>query len=200
MVSRIARFIGYFAHLLTEATMRHQGFKIAVLILLLVTVAASPLKAQFANKLSVGIGIGIDYGGIGSRVTYESGRKLGIFASAGYNFDAVGFNIGGQFLFLEKKSVDLFLCAMYGYNTVLGLTGSGGFESTATYYGPSVGGGAKLKVGASKTSYVCFEVILPFRPGAVDDAIHDLRLLGYKVDDPLPVGFSIGYHFRLKRL
>ena len=136
--------------------------KLASIILLISSLCVCHAQGQIVDKINVGIGFGLDYGGIGSRVTYQPIKQLGIFGAVGYNFNSVGYNVGAQLRFPSEKRIDWFLSGMYGYNAVIQI--SGATETKTTYYGPSLGAGVELKVGQSRKSFFSFELILPFRP------------------------------------
>src|SRR3989337_4382541 len=95
--------------------------------IILLWLVSLPLQAQdtesgSTNEVNIGLGIGMDYGGIGIRGTFLPMERLGLFASAGYNLNAVGFNAGAQWRFPKERHA-FFLTGMYGYNAVLIATG-----------------------------------------------------------------------------
>lgn len=48
-------------------------------------------------KGDFGLGIGIDYGGFGGRVTVCPAPAFGLFGAGGYNLNGFGYNVGGVF-------------------------------------------------------------------------------------------------------
>ena len=170
--------------------------KFIPLVLLIVSLYGVEASAQILEKFNIGVGLGIDYGGIGARATYQPVKRLGVFGSLGYNLNSAGYNVGAQLRFPTKTRVDWFISGMYGYNGVVKIKSDK--VTKTTYYGPSLGGGIELKIGKNRKSFFSFELIVPFRPQAMDDAIHDLRSLGYTVQSPLPFAYSVGYHIKLK--
>ncbi|MDH4059156.1 MAG: hypothetical protein OEU76_10345 [Cyclobacteriaceae bacterium] len=147
-------------------------------------------------NMNIGIGMGMDYGGFGGRFTYLPQQKFGLFAALGYNLVGVGFNAGAIYRFDSDKKVTPYIGAMYGYNAVLRV--DGGTESDEIYYGPSFSLGIELKSRKNNSNFWNLEIVLPIRPSSFQDDIDRLKDFGYDVTEPLPVGFSIGYHFGLK--
>lgn len=152
--------------------------------------------AQVAEKILLGVGGGLNYGGFGAQAAYQHTAVWSAFAGIGYNLNQVGYNLGIQVNAPSEKRVEWYGMAMYGYNAVLKVEGYEG-TSTNTYYGPSIGTGVLFK---QKRHHGLWNVgvILPFRATSFKNAIDDLKLAGYTVDDPLPVAFCVGYHFRIK--
>jgi hypothetical protein len=177
----------------------HHDFKIARIIFLSFSllVITLPADSQALEKSDLGAGMGIDYGGFGTRLTYTPIERVGVFGSLGYNLNSVGYNFGAQFRIPVKKRFMGYLTAMYGYNAVLKVEGFVN-ESGYTYYGPSVGIGVQWKLSSRKNLWLNLEGILPFRPQSFSDAIHDLRSIGYEVQEPGDFGFSLGLHYRFK--
>lgn len=145
------------------------------------------------NEVDIGIGIGMDYGGIGMRGTFIPIEKLGLFASAGYNFNDLGFNAGVQWRFPKNRHA-FFLTGMYGYNAVLIV--NEGIEDKGTYYGVSLGGGYQLHVGR-KRNYWNWELLVPIRNSNFHDDYEMLQKIGASPGDFLPVTFSVGFHFKI---
>ncbi|MBN2595390.1 hypothetical protein [Labilibaculum sp.] len=148
---------------------------------------------QSSTYGDIGVGGGLSYGGLGARFTYKPINQIGLFGSLGYNLDAQGYNMGVQFHLPSQKRLSAYLTGMYGYNTVL-IVDAIAMESKTTYYGFSTGLGVEFKL--KEKSFLCAEVLLPFRPQVYKDAVDDLEMIGYEIKDPLPVLFSIGYHLK----
>ncbi len=168
-------------------------YLIVFLLFITLPLQAQDLTSPSKNQVDIGIGIGMDYGGIGIRGTYLPINKLGLFASAGYNLNGLGFNAGAQWLFPKRRHA-FFLTGMYGYNAVMVLTEV--IEDKATYYGVSIGGGYQLHVG-NKGNYWNWELLIPIRNSNFHDDYDTLQKIGAKPGDFLPVTFSVGFHFKL---
>jgi len=149
--------------------------------------------AQDASKTNLGLGIGLDYGGIGTRFMFLPSERIGLFGGLGYNLATVGYNVGAQFRFSTEKRIDWFITGMYGYNGVIKVTGA--IESNETYYGPTFGGGIELKSGRNDKSFWNFELLVPIRSSEFNDDLDNWKMLA-DVTEPLPIAFSIGYHIR----
>jgi hypothetical protein len=145
------------------------------------------------SKFNIGAGAGLDYGGFGTRIGFMPSERVGIFAGLGYNLDGLGYNVGAQFHFPSEKRVSWYITGMYGYNAVLVVTGD--IEKEKTYYGPSAGAGIQMK-SRSEKGFWNFELLFPFRDSEFQDDIDALDDLGADVTEPLPIAFSIGYHWK----
>lgn len=149
-----------------------------------------------ASSVNLGIGLGIDYGGLfGARLTVLPTENVALFGSFGYNLIGIGFNAGGTFRISPTKNVCPTVGLMYGYNAVIKIVGAE--EYNKTYYGPTISLGLEFK--PQRKGYWNIELLLPFRSKAYKDDLDDLKndpAIELK-SEPLPVGFSVGYHFWL---
>ncbi len=145
---------------------------------------------------NAGLGLGLDYGGIGTRLSLTPQRGLALFAGLGYNFVGFGFNGGLSVRLLPDKQVSPTLLAMYGYNAVILVDGLS--ELNDAYYGVSIGAGVEFR-SSRNNNFWNLEILLPFRSQAFRDdwdAINQNPLI--EVTNYLPVTFSVGYHFSLR--
>jgi len=72
--------------------------------------------------VSIGLGIGLDCGGIGMNTTFFPQRDVGIFAGAGYALLGLSWNAGLKFRAISDRpavAVSPFILAMFGYNTAI---------------------------------------------------------------------------------
>ncbi len=171
--------------------MNKRGF-----LVLLIYLPPFLASGQGTNKLNIGLGVGLDYGGFGSRVTYNVSPRIGAFGCLGYNLDALGYNIGVQFREPISERFTLFVNGMYGYNAVLIVDSPQGKVKT-TYFGPSLAFGVQQKSKRNE-NFWSSELIIPFRDKSLFNAMDDLRLAGYSFNYLFPVLFSIGYHIKLQ--
>ena len=177
--------------------------KLAILLtfsLCISAVWAQDLEAesQFKNTpFNLGLGVGLDYGGIvGAKATYIIANRIGVFAGLGYNLNGAGYNLGTSVRFAPDKKVTPYITLMYGYNAVINVTGD--FEFQKTYYGATTGFGIELK-SRSNANFWNFELLLPFRDPAYQEELDALKDSGVTFAfEPLPITFSVGYHFGLK--
>jgi len=171
------------------------------LTFILASLLSASLSAQIDSTKKVagtsfnfGIGIGIDYGGIGTRLTVVPGRNVMAFAGIGYNFAGVGVNGGLGYLFIPDKRTCPYLIGMYGYNAVIVIQNASQYDQS--YYGPSMGLGIQFR-NRELRNYFNLELLVPFRPQEYSDDLDRLKLNPQiKIDsEPPPVAFSFGYHF-----
>ncbi|HET8573865.1 MAG TPA: hypothetical protein VFL76_08330 [Edaphocola sp.] len=142
-----------------------------------------------------GLGIGIDYGGIGVRAEYQPLSHLGIQGGLGYNLNGFGYNFGASFYPFPDWKVQPYITGLYGYNAVIVVSGRP--EYNKTYYGFSAGLGFALKT-SDKGNKLVFELFKPFRHQAFTNRYDEL-----KNSSSIDMGqvyiftFSIGYNWRL---
>lgn len=172
------------------------------IILLFFIHQATSLRGQYIMyekpafpKYNIGFGAGIDYGGIGTRATLMASERLEIFGAFGYNLLDVGFNCGVDIRLAPKSRVCPYLGAMYGYNAVIIVDGT---DDDKTYYGPSFNLGFQFW-SARRPSFFNVELIVPVRSEEYHNTMKDLKDNQGVVfeTEPLPIAFSIGYHFVL---
>lgn len=146
-------------------------------------------------KQNIGIGLGIDYGGLlGIRYTYMPSPKFGLFGAVGYVLVGPGFNFGATYKISPEKRVTPTLGAMYGYNAAIKVSGASEFDEI--YYGPSFSFGIEVKNWRNKNKYWNFELVLPIRSSEYKDDLDALQSNpDIEISDGLPIAFSIGYHF-----
>lgn len=136
------------------------------------------------SNASFGIGIGLDYGGVGTKFSLFPTSPLGLYAGVGYNFYEVGYNFGMDIKFSPQKRHTAFITAMYGYNAVVL---DDPFKET--YYGMSAGLGFKSLSKNSNKDYFNVILIYPFRDSNIRNLIKDYGFVSS------PVLISIGYNF-----
>lgn len=149
---------------------------------------------------SLGIGFGLDYGGLGGNLLIYPQRNIGLFLGAGYAFAGLGYNLGVKLRIIGDKhtsSTSAYLIGMYGYNAAIAVSNANQYNKL--FYGPSIGFGLDYKSYPAKTSYWTFSLLIPIRGSGVDNYITDLKNNHGVVfkNDLLPIAFSIGYRFIL---
>jgi len=169
--------------------------KLSILSIILYLFGIHASLAQLSGRMTGGLGAGLSYGGFGAQITYLPLTRIGVFGALGYNLNSIGYNIGAQLKLPTEKRLNWYFTGMYGYNAVLIVKGV--INSKTTYYGPSIGTGMVLKFRRYEKSFLSFELLLPLRPRVYHNAIDYLKLIGYDVQKPLPMAFSLGYHFKL---
>jgi hypothetical protein len=157
-------------------------------------------KTYPADKSSLGIGLGLDYGGYGACFTIYPQQNIGVFGSIGYALAGLGYNVGlkARLLFNNKKpSASLFVAGMYGYNTAFKIKNLGTLNKI--FYGPSLGIGLETAVKPQKAGVWAFAVYVPIRSQEALDYQEYLKsrpFLDMK-NDLLPIAISIGYKFTI---
>lgn len=121
---------------------------------------------------NVGFGIGLDYGGIGGRLTYCPDVNFGLFVSAGFVLIGFGVNGGALVKLAPKEKVCPYFGVMYGYNALIKIVNAS--EYNQIYYGPS------LKIGVEfwtrrKQSFFDIGLILPKRSQDYFDDLNKVK-------------------------
>ena len=178
-----------------------------ILILLFFAIAASSVRAQEtitsvreSDKVSIGLGFGLDYGGFGGNIVFYPAPKIGLFAGLGYPLAGVGYNVGAKLRLLTPKvsKVNAYLLAMYGYNSAIYVQDAKDYNKL--FYGPSFGFGIDTHYNPMKVVYWSFALMIPVRGTDVDNYINDLKTnhnVDFKNALP-PIAFSVGYRFVIK--
>jgi hypothetical protein len=147
-------------------------------------------------KVNLGVGLGLDYGGVGCRVGYIPFRYLQIYGGAGYNFAEIAYNAGAAFRILPNKNVCPYVGAIYGYNAVIKIIGTGGFQRS--YYGPSIQAGIEIR-SYKKKNFFNLEILYPFRSDAyylkMDELLNNPNIKFVGTGKPQLVSIGLGYHF-----
>lgn len=152
------------------------------------------------DKVSVGLGGGLDYGGLGASIMFYPVKSIGLFAGGGYAIAGFGVNAGAKFRLISRKpfsKLTPYAVAMYGYNAAVAVSGAS--ELNKMFYGPSFGAGLDFRSRPEKRGYWSFALLIPVRSQEVEDYMDDLEQ-NHGVEFSMglwPVGFSIGYRFIL---
>jgi len=152
------------------------------------------------DKVNLGIGAGLDYGGIGVDLLFYPHQNFGLFAGAGYAIAGVGFNAGVKYRFIPKKqpsNIAPYVIAMYGYNAAVAVTDASQFNKL--FYGPSFGAGLDFGLRPGRRGYWSAALLVPVRSSEAKEYVNDLEEnegveFGIGL---LPVAFSIGYRLTL---
>jgi hypothetical protein len=155
------------------------------------------MPAEYYHQLNLGLGFGIDYGGIGARLNYVPERHFVVFVGAGYNFVKAGYNVGASYRFNPTNRWCFYYTLMYGYNAAVKVENASHYDKV--YYGPSTGAGLELRLNKDKGNYFNFELLVPIRSQEYEDDFEDIKnnpnIQIYA--EPLPVTISVGYHFSI---
>ncbi len=152
-----------------------------------------------AEKVSLGIGMGLDYGGIGGNILLYPQENIGFFGGVGYAIAGMGYNVGAKIRFLSEKKTrtNFFLIGMYGYNAAIAVTNATSYNKL--FYGTSFGLGIDTGKRSYKKGFWTMALLFPVRDSAVNDYIDYLKDdVGVDFKNGLwPITFSIGYRFGL---
>lgn len=160
---------------------------------------------EYVSKVHVGLGFGMEYGGMGFRVEYLPVKYVGIVGGAGYNFHDLGFNAGLALRPLPDCKVQPIAMVMYGYNGVIHIEGNNqAFANydlegiSKTYYGLSAGLGGELKVG-KRGNRLYAAIWRPFRSQEFETNYDRVQSSPYITEKGkvYPVTFSIGFNWAL---
>jgi len=161
------------------------------------SLAQTPFQASTpVDQVSIGIGAGLDYGGIGGNLNYYPTKSIGLFGGLGYAIAGVGFNGGLKFRYIPKKPearVRPYGLAMYGYNAGIAVLNAS--QHNKLFYGPSFGAGMDIHRSPQKRGYWSISIFVPVRKPEVNDYIDSLiNNFGVSYQNTLfPVAVSIGY-------
>src|SRR6185295_242043 len=96
---------------------------------------------------NLGIGLGMDYGGLGVRMSFLTAHFLAVFFAVGTNFAGPGLN-GGISFRIPTGNPNPYVSFMYGYNAVVIVEDAPSMNKV--FYGPSISGGVEIHVGKRK--------------------------------------------------
>lgn len=159
------------------------------------------VTTKYTLASTLGVGAGLDYGGIGANLLYYPTAKLGVFGGFGYAFAGVGYNFGAKFRLIANKEfpkINPYLTAMYGYNAAIAVKDATQFNKI--FYGPTVGAGIDFNPNSAKKSgYWSLAILVPIRSSEVDKYFDYLKYSkGIKFENELfPIAISLGYRFKL---
>jgi len=153
------------------------------------------------DKFSFGLGVGLDYGGLGCNLLYYPASKIGLFAGAGYPLAGFGFNAGAKIRFLSEKSKSGFTpygLLMYGYNAAIAVQNANQFNKL--FYGATLGIGFEFLPRVQKNGYWTFALLVPIRSSEVDEYIDHLeKQHGVEFKNGLfPVALTLGYRWMIQ--
>jgi hypothetical protein len=164
---------------------------------------APPTDTIPIDIVSVGVGGGYEFGGLGGNIIYYPTRGLGVFFGAGYTLIGFGYNAGVKIRIVTDESADKFMpyiIAMYGYNATINYPSFP--QRNMTFYGLSVGAGMDYRPGNSQFGYLSATIYVPIRSTGVKDYINNEGYfygIPYASSRIFPLSASIGYKFIFKR-
>jgi hypothetical protein len=156
------------------------------------------LGSRQIDKVSIGIGAGLDYGGCGGNVIYYPIKNVGLFGGVGYALAGAGYNVGVKYRYIPDKpnsKIDPFGMIMYGYNAAIAVLNAS--EYNKLFFGPTLGIGIDFHRKPMNKGYWSFALLIPIRSSAVNEYMDDLENNhGAEFQNRLfPVGITVGYKF-----
>jgi hypothetical protein len=155
-------------------------------------------KYEFPRYSDIGLGLGLDYGGVlGAKYTYTPVKYFGVFAAGGLQFGGFGWQVGVKGYFIPKTSKKGFrpnFKVMYGVNTAIYVVNAE--EYNELYKGITIGPGMEIRFGRMKKKGLDIDINFPFRSQEYKDDWEKVKNDPRITDavDPLPFAISIGYH------
>jgi len=152
------------------------------------------------DKLSVGLGFGLDHGGFGGNLSFYPIKNVGVFGGAGFALAGAGWNAGLKLRVISKKPesrLNFFALGMYGYNAAILIFNQ--TELNKLFYGPSVGAGFDFRAPFMNRGYFSLALLVPIRKPEVKSYMDMLEAqYGVEFQSGLfPVTLSAGYRFIL---
>ncbi len=154
-------------------------------------------KPVISEQASVGVGSGLDYGGIGAHISYYPQKNLGLFLGLGDAIAGFGYNAGLKLKFLADRNytVSPYIVGMYGYYAAVDVTNA--TQLNKLFYGPTIGFGLDFRFNRESNGYWSVALLIPIRNTDPQNYINNLvnNDGATSVASLSPVSFSIGYNF-----
>src|SRR4051812_46148767 len=111
-------------------------------IIISVSVSGQSGNDKGPTRLYFGVGIGLDYGGLGLQAEFLPIKNLGLFIGGGYNLVSPAYNFGLSLKLMPDKKLTPVIMAMYGYNAAMKIRSwTGSYVLEKSYYGITAGAG-----------------------------------------------------------
>lgn len=147
------------------------------------------------QKSYFGLGLGIDYGGIGGRVEFQPVNAIGLFVGFGYNLATPAFNGGVSIKTAPNKRFCPVFVGMYGYNAAIKIKRAYGSDVSESYYGVTAGAGFEL-YNKTFRNRLLVEILGPFRSSKFKKDYENYKRQGANfAQKPMDVLFTIGYNW-----
>jgi hypothetical protein len=138
----------------------------------------------------IGLGLGMDFGGLGGKLEYMFLDYGGLFGGVGYNFDGVGANAGIILKPVVKEKATPYFLAMFGYNGIVVIQNAENLNRTS--FGLTIGAGLEIKTKSLNAWQI--GLLYPFRSEKFLDHYEDLKNNPNIELGNLPrFGFSLGF-------
>jgi hypothetical protein len=163
-----------------------------------IKVIATSVSDPFETA-SVGMGLGLDMGGIGANIIVYPIHHLGLFAGLGYAFAGAGVNAGLKVRLVSANSnpkVIPYWIAMYGYNTALIVENR--TELSKLFYGGTLGLGIDINQRPQQKFFISISLLVPIRNKETREEYANDNYINIK-HDPFPLAGSIGIRFAVQK-
>jgi len=153
------------------------------------------------DKISLGGGIGYEYGGIGANAIVYPNKNIGVFGGVGYYYIGMGYTGGIKLrAFIQAPSVTIipFLEGMYGTNAFVYYRDNPQYNKRFSNF--TVGGGIDIRPAKSKLGFISIALYVPFRSPDIKSYTNDYVEHFYAVvptNKQYFINASIGYKFIL---
>lgn len=156
----------------------------------------APKEQARHPEIYAGLGLGLDYGGVGANLLIYPIENVGVFTGVGYAIAGTGINGGLKLRFNSKNPYRRFFAtAMYGYNTAIYVTNNSSLDRL--FYGPSVGLGMDRRLRSGNSAF-SIQLIVPFRGDDQSNYVSSLKSMGVTFNNFLfPVLFSVGWKVKI---
>ena len=174
----------------------------AILILSLIIIS---VKAQDTakvvyplDKVSFGLGLGLEYGLIGMNVTVYPQKNVGLFGGFGYDLIGMGYNVGTKIRFVSDNSAKKFIpyvTLMYGLTQAVVVRDLDQYNKE--FHSTSLGVGFDWRPKLRKNVEWSVSLLIPFNNTEIQDYMDELHK-NHNVEfdnEVLPFRFSLGYRF-----
>jgi hypothetical protein len=156
-----------------------------------------PFDGWIAEKGTLGLGIGLDYGFVGINITAYPQNNIGFTLGLGNAFAGLGYNFGIKLRKNPQNSripIIPYATVIYGVHTSIKVSGSA--YLSRLFHGFSVGGGIDIRLSKKSWNSFSLGILAPIRQTEVDQYILELENKGVEFRNKLtPIVASIGFKF-----
>jgi len=147
------------------------------------------------DKISIGVGLGFDYCGIGAGLIAYPQKNIGVFANAGFFLAGPSYLVGLKGRYVTKSKIDPYITFMYGYSgSVSVMDDMGDIDNSKNKIFTSPNFGAGIDVHLTSSIYLTTGINTILNTSDIKDYRDELEEEGYDFSNSilLPFGFSFG--------
>ena len=155
-----------------------------------------PRPFELPDNITIGLGLGLDHGGIGTNFLVYPEKHFGLFVGGGYALVDFTYNVGMKYRFYSDNAKTIpYIVGMYGYNAAIYVSNAKSYNRL--FFGPTVGFGLDFRTIPTHGGYWSVALLIPIRSAEVQDYIDDLKNNhGVEFKNGLyPIAISAGYKF-----